>query len=275
MMRDARLGGRPGFRLAGIAEGRQRQRQNPHGGSIAGVAFRERAFDRSMHDVAADAAAAGIAHVDGAGFEPGREFLAHIAGIEIPAAHERAAERQRHFGIVGHLSRLEPQPAAAHDLAVYAILGGDLASGHELDRGAQGVADGKAKKRGQGAVFHGQGGHGKASLKYSAVTRYSPPIARYSPSPFNGCVDKAIEKHDLAERNPCREDRIPEAGGDAAIRCKGGQIVKLDHSVALVVRFTIRCSSNALIPRNSVRCVCPGKAKRPIAHWQNSKSRSS
>ena len=67
-------------------------------------------------------------------------------------------------GIVGHLPGFEPQPAAAHDLAVNAVLSGDLPFRHELDRGAEGVADGKAQKRGHGPVFDSQGGHANASL---------------------------------------------------------------------------------------------------------------
>jgi hypothetical protein len=53
------------------------------------------------------------------------------------------------------LSWFEPQPAAAADLAMHAILGCDLTLGHELDRCAEGVTDGKAKKRGHRPVFHG------------------------------------------------------------------------------------------------------------------------
>ena len=164
MMRDARLGERPGLRLCGVTEGRQRQRQNAHGGSIPGVAIRERAFDGAVHDIAPDAAAAGIANVGRSGFQPGRKFFAHIPCIEGPAPNDRAAERQRHLSIVGHFPRFEPQPAAAHDLAVNAVLSGNLPFRHELDRGTERVADGKAQKRSHGPVFDSQTGHAMASL---------------------------------------------------------------------------------------------------------------
>lgn len=159
MVGDARLRERPGLRLGWITEGRERHRQNTHGGSISGVAFRKRAFHGAMRDIAADAAAAGIANIGRPGFQPCREFFAHVPCIEVSAPNHRAAERQRHLGIVGHLSGLEPQPAAARDFAVDAILRGDLALGHELDRGAKSITDGKAKKRGQSPVFDSQGGH--------------------------------------------------------------------------------------------------------------------
>ncbi len=159
MMRGPALCERPGFRLAGIAEGCQRHRQDPHCGPVARVAWRKCALDRSVHHVAADAAAAGVADVDGAAFQPGCEFFADIAGLESSAAQDRAAERHRHLGVVGHLSRFEPQPAAAGNLAMDTVFDSYLALGHELDRGAEGIADGKAEICGQGPVFHGQGSH--------------------------------------------------------------------------------------------------------------------
>jgi hypothetical protein len=120
MMRGAPMCERPCLNRFRLAEARQRQRQNPHGRTVARVARRKRALDGAVHYVAADAAPAGVANVDGAALEPGREFLANVAQVEPAAAYQRAAERQRHFGVVGHRpaqSRSQPRqrsPGARH-----------------------------------------------------------------------------------------------------------------------------------------------------------------
>ena len=90
MMGDVALGERPCRRLIGVADGRQRHRQDAHGGAIAGVAFEEWSFDRALRDVAADAAAAGVADIDGPAFSHAGEFFAYIANVE---TSRRTSER--------------------------------------------------------------------------------------------------------------------------------------------------------------------------------------
>ena len=86
-MGDVALGQRPSRRQIGMAESRQRHRQDAHGRAIAGVAFEERSFDRALRDIAADAAAAGVADVDRTCLQPCREFIANIVRRRgLPAA---------------------------------------------------------------------------------------------------------------------------------------------------------------------------------------------
>ena len=164
MMRGARLDERPGFRLPGLAKRCERYGQNAHGGAVAGVAFRERAFDGSVLDIASDAAPAGVADIGRPGLQPRREFLTDVACVQAALADDGAAQRERHLGVVGHLPRLELQPAAADDVAMHAILRRDFAPGHELDGSAERVSDGETKIGRERTVLHTWRDHAMASL---------------------------------------------------------------------------------------------------------------
>jgi hypothetical protein len=136
-----------------VADGCQRHRQYAHGRAIFGIAFEEWSFDCALRDVAAYAAAAGVADIRRTSLQPCREFTAYIADVEVSPPQQRTAKHQGHFSIVGHPAGGEAQPAASYDVAVDAVPGGDFSLGHELDGGAEGIADGKAKKGRERPIF--------------------------------------------------------------------------------------------------------------------------
>ena len=181
MMGDVALGAAPCRRLVGVAEGRQRHRQDAHGGAIAGVAFEEWSFDRALRDVAADAAAAGVADIERTGLQPGGEFLANVANVESP---HRTSERPSAKAIsVSSVTwpgarRSQPPPMILRWTPYRAAIS---RLGHELDRGAERVADGKAEKGRERPVLQAQGRHRrrflvKSSWRSRGIRPRSPDI---------------------------------------------------------------------------------------------------
>ena len=164
VMGDVALGQRPLRCAIGVADGRQRHRQYAHGRAISGIAFEEGSFDRALRDVAAYAAAARVADVCRTCLQPFREFIAYIVDVEFSPPHQRTAKHQGHFSIVSHSAGGEAQPAASYDVAVDAVPGSDFSLGHELDGGAEGIADGKAEKGRERPIFQAQARHCQQSL---------------------------------------------------------------------------------------------------------------
>jgi hypothetical protein len=72
--------------------------------------------------------------------------------VPTPGLDESAADTERHLGIVSDLARLQLEPASADHSDVKPKRCGNLAFGHELDRSAERIADGKAEVGAQGAV---------------------------------------------------------------------------------------------------------------------------
>ena len=145
MVGDVTLRGAPRRGDVGVAECRERERQDAHGRAVAGVALEIGCGDAAFGEIAADAAPAGIADIDRARFQPGGEFLTEIARVEAAVADQGTAERKRHLGVVGDLPRGELEPAAADDPVVHAVACSDLALGHELDGCPERIADGEAE----------------------------------------------------------------------------------------------------------------------------------
>jgi len=81
-----------------------------------------------------------------------------VLQVKAAAFEQGGAEGQRHLRVVGDLAGLEAQPAAADDLAQFAVLGLDFRGGEEFDGGAKGVADGKAEVGATGAAMQVVGG---------------------------------------------------------------------------------------------------------------------
>ena len=107
--------------------------------------FRVWTGKRALGDVTLDAAPAGVADIDRAGAQPARKALGDGARVEAAAFDDRIAQRERHRGVVGHLARLELEPAATEHPVVGAVLAGDLARRHELDGRAERIADRQAE----------------------------------------------------------------------------------------------------------------------------------
>ncbi len=68
----------PAFEQTAIGQSCQGHGCHAHGGSVAGIAFIEGTGQGPVVDVAGDAAAAGVAHVDWPAFEPGRETSGNV-----------------------------------------------------------------------------------------------------------------------------------------------------------------------------------------------------
>jgi hypothetical protein len=86
----------------------QGQGQDAHCRAVAAVGFVHRAGQTAFEQVAADAAAASVADVDGMAAQPYREFLGGGARIPALGGDQRAAQVQRHLRVVGDLAGPEP-----------------------------------------------------------------------------------------------------------------------------------------------------------------------
>jgi len=123
-----------------LAEGGQGHRQHAHRGAVTGVVLGSRRGGYAGPPEGEQVAADGIADIDRP--HPGIEGLGTGERVDAAAAgQDRIAESQRHARVVGHLAGPEPEPAATDDLAMDAEVIDDLARRHELDRGAQRVAE--------------------------------------------------------------------------------------------------------------------------------------
>ena len=159
---DARLRQTHAFQRGGVVPQRQHRGKVAHQRAIAAIALVRRAAQAAVGKVALQAAAAGVATIHRLAAQPADEGVGNrarrrrhvlVAG-EARAAHlqQRIAQRQAHRRVVGHLSARQPEPAAADDVAMLAILRPDFARPHEFDRGAQCVADGQPEVGAEGAV---------------------------------------------------------------------------------------------------------------------------
>ena len=151
---DMRLGDGQALKRSIVTPCGQHAGQVAHQRAIASVAGVVGACQRAFVQVAQDATAAGVAAVHRPAFEPAHIGITYVAHqgvvtraelLQCGAAplQQRAAQGQAHGGVVGDLAPRQVQPAAANDVAVYAVLDGDLARAHEFDRGPQRVANGK------------------------------------------------------------------------------------------------------------------------------------
>ncbi len=185
VVRQARL--RDGEALEGriVAQGGQGHGQVAHQRAVAAVARVVGAGQAVLVEVTQDAAPAGVADVHRLGLEPPHESETDGVHQRVvaegmvsqglwAALQQRLAQRQAHGGVVGDLAARELEPAAAHDVAVHAVLQRDLARAHEFHGGAQRVADGQAEVGAE---------HFVETLSHSAPPRRSrhrapPPPAR-------------------------------------------------------------------------------------------------
>ena len=152
-MGDVRLRAAGGaHHLFWLVERGQGNRQHAHGGAVAGVVFVGRPLGGAGFPKAQNAASNGIADVRRLGAHPGIEGLGGGLRAHMTGGEYGLAQCQGHGGVVGDLAGFEFEPATADHPVVGSILSLDLARGHELDRRAQGIADGETQVGGYGAA---------------------------------------------------------------------------------------------------------------------------
>ena len=83
--------------------------------------------------------------------EPVEICLAHkrerVVGSPLGRGNESFGRGQRHLGVVGVTPRREAAPGVEIGDAIRPVRGADLVETHELDGGAERIADGEAKER--------------------------------------------------------------------------------------------------------------------------------
>ena len=142
---DVRLRMHRGANLALVPrQRRQRHRENAHRRAVARVVFGWRCLGVAGTAKGDQVAADGIPDIHGFAAHPAIEGpragqRAHLAGI----GQDGTTKRQRHGRVVGHLPRLEVEPAPAAQFAMHPVLAGDLARRQEFDGRPQGIADGQ------------------------------------------------------------------------------------------------------------------------------------
>src|ERR1019366_10713438 len=98
-------------------------------------------LEGTVAQVAYETAAAGIADVHRLAFQPEDPAVGDRLQVPSAALDDSFAHRKRHLRVVGDLTGLELEPAAAHKVLVDSVLSADFACGEKLHSRTERVAD--------------------------------------------------------------------------------------------------------------------------------------
>ena len=153
VVRDMRLLDGLRFQQLLVGERRKGDGCHAHHGAVACIAFVGWTVHSPVRDEASDATPTSVADVGRSRAVPIDEALGDVLRRK-PHGNNRPRDTQGHLRVVGDLAWPQPQPAAAGQLAVNAVLGPDLRGGHEFHGGAKRIANSQPEQAGPRALAH-------------------------------------------------------------------------------------------------------------------------